>query len=107
MQTLKLDEAAELLKCSSDTVLELIHSDNLPAAKIGRAWVLVDVDVIEYIRTKYTLNNEVKKCHSTKGAKRGGSMSLSTDKELESLLTPATSVKRKKSTTTLSIVQSN
>lgn len=107
MQTLRLEEAADLLKCSSDTVLELIHSDSLPAAKIGRSWVLVDVDVIEYIRTKYTLNKEVKKCHSTKGAKRGGSMSLSTDKELESLLATQTREKRKKSTTQLSIVPNN
>lgn len=105
MRTYTVEEAAEMLKCSSDKVLELIHSDNLPAAKIGRAWVLIDVDVIEYIRTKYTLNKEGKKCQSTKEVKRGGSILLSMDKELESLLTKQTGEKPKMSTTPLSIVQ--
>lgn len=51
--TLSLDEAAQLLKTSADTVSECIRFRGLPAAKIGRAWVLVDDDVIGWLRQQY------------------------------------------------------
>jgi excisionase family DNA binding protein len=98
MQTLNLDEAALFLKCSDDTVRELAASGEIPAAKVGRAWVFVDVDLVEWLRTQYA-HPEDKKCHSTSAAKRGGSISPTTDKELESLLTQPTARKHSRSTT--------
>lgn len=54
MQTLDLNGAAECLKCDPETVRGLAASGEIPAAKVGRAWVFVDVDLIEWIRSKYT-----------------------------------------------------
>ena len=51
--TLSLDEAAAMLKTTSETVSDCIRSRGLPAAKIGRAWVLVDDDVISWLRQQY------------------------------------------------------
>lgn len=53
MSTLNLDEAAKLLHTTPDTVSECIKSRGLPAARIGRAYVLVEADVIEWLRSQY------------------------------------------------------
>lgn len=50
MRTLTLDEAADLLKTTPETVSAKIRDEGLPAAKVGRAWVLIDVDVAEWVR---------------------------------------------------------
>ena len=97
MNTLDLDEAAAFLKCSDDTVRELALAGELPAAKVGRRWVFVDVDLVEWLRTQYAKGKQP--CHSTKSAISGISTSRIMGKELENLLKPQTSVKRSKSTT--------
>jgi len=51
--TLSLDQAAVMLKTTPETVSECIRHRGLPAAKIGRAWVLVDDDVISWLRQQY------------------------------------------------------
>jgi excisionase family DNA binding protein len=66
MQTLDLEEAATFLKCSDDTVRELAASGQLPAAKVGRAWVFVDVDLVEWLRTQYNAS-----CQTSKSAGTG------------------------------------
>ena len=53
MSTLNLDEAAKLLHTTPDTVSECIKSRGLPAARIGRAYVLIEADVIEWVRSQY------------------------------------------------------
>lgn len=53
MSTLTLDEAAKLLNTTTDTVSMCIRCRGLPAAKIGRAWVLIEADVIEWVRSQY------------------------------------------------------
>lgn len=52
-QTLTLEQAAELLKTSTETVSDCIHNRGLPAARIGRAFVLVDDDIIGWLRQQY------------------------------------------------------
>lgn len=52
-RTLTLDEAADVLKTTAETVSECIRLRGLPAAKIGRAWVLVEADVIDWLRQQY------------------------------------------------------
>ncbi len=49
MTTLNITEAAELLKVHPKTVLELIGSGALPAARIGRAYVMLTKDVLAHI----------------------------------------------------------
>jgi excisionase family DNA binding protein len=66
MQTLDLDGAAGWLKCDPETVRAMAASGELPAAKVGRAWVFVDVDLVEWLRKQYGA------CHSTKTPPLGG-----------------------------------
>lgn len=49
MSTLSVKEAAEMMKVHTCTVESLIHSCVLPAAKIGRAYVMLERDVLQYI----------------------------------------------------------
>lgn len=51
--TLSLDEVAAMLRTTPETVSDCIHNRDLPAARIGRAYVLVDEDVIAWLRTQY------------------------------------------------------
>lgn len=50
--TYDAEEAADLLKVARSTVLELAESGELPGAKIGRAWVFIADDLIEWLRGK-------------------------------------------------------
>lgn len=54
MATCNIHQAAELLKIHWQTLLELIDKGILPAAKIGRAWVLLEDDVIMYLTKEVT-----------------------------------------------------
>ena len=64
MQTLDIDQAGAWLKCDPETVRAMAASGELPAAKVGRAWVFVDVDLIEWLRSQYRAS-----CRSTKTSK--------------------------------------
>ncbi len=48
--TVNARQAADMLMISYDTVLDLIAKGELPAAKIGRAYVLMTQDVIDYVQ---------------------------------------------------------
>lgn len=52
MNTFDVDECAAFLKVHSNTVLELAAKGELPGAKIGRAWIFVEDDVVDYLRAK-------------------------------------------------------
>ena len=47
--TLDVDQAADVLKIHPKTVKDLIASGAIPAAKIGRAYVMLTRDVMHYI----------------------------------------------------------
>ncbi len=47
--TVDVEQAAELMKVHPKTVKDLISSGALPAGKIGRAYVLMTKDVMNYI----------------------------------------------------------
>jgi len=47
--TVDVEQAAELMKVHPKTVKDLINSGALPAGKIGRAYVLMTKDVLNYI----------------------------------------------------------
>ncbi|MGD7095921.1 helix-turn-helix domain-containing protein [Ralstonia pseudosolanacearum] len=92
---MNLEEAAAWLYTTPETVSECIRHQGLPAAKVGRAWVLVDVDVIDWLRQRYEKAEE--KCGSTNDKKPvlGGLTSASTVRELDNLLAPRTAARRK------------
>ncbi len=48
--TVDAREAAHMLKVHYETVLDLIAQGTLPAAKVGRAYVLMTQDVIDYVQ---------------------------------------------------------
>lgn len=52
MITLDIVECAEFLKISKTTATELAAKGMLPGAKIGRAWVFLEDELIEYLRSE-------------------------------------------------------
>jgi excisionase family DNA binding protein len=50
VKTLNLEETAKFLKVHTETVSRLAKTGQLPGAKIGRAWVFLEEDLIEYLR---------------------------------------------------------
>lgn len=93
MQTLTLEEAALMLKTTTETVSEAIRFKGLPAARIGRAYVLVDTDVIDWLRAQYP----EPACESIPAANvaRSGLTSRSTASALSAALAPRTGAKRR------------
>ncbi|WP_368667920.1 helix-turn-helix domain-containing protein [Methylophilus sp. 13] len=103
MITLSTKEAAAFLHLHPTTLLDRTKSGEIPAAKIGKCWVFLQVDLIEYLRSKYSQQasqgdegNE--QCHSTNERTQSsiGSKSLSTVKNrYMNLLALPTANKRK------------
>lgn len=52
MSTLNTTEAAKALKVHENRVLKLIDDGEIPAAKIGRAWVMLERDVLQYLENQ-------------------------------------------------------
>jgi len=50
LRTVTTEEAAKILHACPKTVLDLIASDEIPAAKPGRGWVMYERDVHAYLR---------------------------------------------------------
>lgn len=50
MKTYDINEAADFLKVDRTTALDLAGRGELPGAKVGRAWVFMEVDLVEYLR---------------------------------------------------------
>ncbi|MGZ8251904.1 MAG: helix-turn-helix domain-containing protein [Methylophilaceae bacterium] len=71
MNTLTLQEAAQFLKIHPVTLGEKARLGEIPGTKIGKCWVFLDVDLIEYIRSQYKRRDlqgeqvEVSQCHSS------------------------------------------
>ena len=52
MRTFDIDECAVFLNINRTTASELAASGVLPGAKIGRAWVFLEDDMVEYLRAE-------------------------------------------------------
>ena len=52
MKTYDINEAADFLKVDRATALDLAGSGELPGAKVGRAWVFLESDLVDYLRDK-------------------------------------------------------
>ena len=70
MNTLTLQEAADFLKIHPVTLGDKARAGEILGAKIGKCWVFIDVDLIDYIRAQYKRRDlqgekvEVIQCHS-------------------------------------------
>jgi hypothetical protein len=51
MRTLDIDECAEFLKINRIAASEMAATGNLPGARIGSAWVFLEDDLVDYLRT--------------------------------------------------------
>jgi len=71
METLNLKEAAGLLRIHPVTLQEKAKTGEIPGAKIGKRWVFIQIDLIDYIRSQYARralqgdHMEVSICHSS------------------------------------------
>lgn len=52
MRTLDIVECAEFLKIERTHALTLAGNGTLPGAKIGRSWVFLEDDLVEYLRAE-------------------------------------------------------
>lgn len=93
MNTLTLQQAADLLKIHPVTLSMKAAAGDIQGAKVGKRWVFIDVDLIDYIRAQYqrrALQGERKDtlCHSTNAKTRlsGGLKSPSVDEQYNAAL---------------------
>ena len=94
MNTLDLQAAAAFLHIHPVTLQEKVRAGEIPGAKVGRCWVFVDVDLVEYIRSQYSRRvlqserKELEPCHSTnaKTHRIGGSKSATTEEQYSTAL---------------------
>lgn len=87
LRTLTLEEAAAFLHVHSVTLLRMAQAGQVPAAKPGKRWVFIDVDLADWLRAKYALrasgsgnaNERKQKCHfsDAKTPRHGGLISPS------------------------------
>lgn len=54
MSTCDIHQAADLLKIHPETVLDLIAKCVIPAAKVGRSYVMLESDVLAYLTQQIT-----------------------------------------------------
>src|ERR1035437_9112392 len=94
MNTLDLQQAAELLRIHPVTLQAKAKAGEIPGAKIGKCWVFVDVDLVEHIRAQYprrvlqSERKELEPCHSTNATIRriGGSRSATAEQQYSAAL---------------------
>jgi excisionase family DNA binding protein len=106
MKTMGIDDASQLLRVHPVTLSKMASSGEIPAAKIGKEWVFIEVDLIDYIRAQYktrALEGERKEtlCHFTNAKTQpfGGSKSVLADnRQYNVLLGLKTKSKPKNST---------
>ena len=72
MQTFDIQEAAAFLKLHPVTLYRMAARGEIPAARPGKKWVFLDVDLADWLRAKYRSQasssdsrERSKKCHST------------------------------------------
>jgi hypothetical protein len=58
MKTLGLEDAAQLLMMSPKMLQLKACAGEIPAAKPGKRWVFIDLDLFDWLRTQYTINRQ-------------------------------------------------
>jgi excisionase family DNA binding protein len=109
VKTLALAEAAAFLKVHPEELRRKAKAGIIPGAKVGRAWVFIEEDIADYLRSLYaqprqalrvTWRKEVTECHSTNAERYGGSISPhQAASALDALLAQATKPRLKSSMT--------
>ena len=64
MKTYDINEAADFLKIDRSTALELAHVGTLPGAKVGRAWVFMEDELVAYLRDVTRKQTQARRAHA-------------------------------------------
>lgn len=91
---LQIDQAAELLHMHPVTLQRKARFGEVPAAKLGRRWVFLEIDLVAFLRAQYPsrvvqgVHEEVKLCRSTheKILPSGGSNCITAEKSYKKAL---------------------
>lgn len=92
METCNITQAAKMLFCHHSTVRDLIKSGEIPAVKVGRAWVILTSDIECFLRraqndSRLSMRGKERPCHCTNAKTSGGYTSQGqTVRELDALL---------------------
>lgn len=94
ISVLTLEQAAEFLHLHAVTLQRKARQGMIPAAKLGRRWIFLKIDLIAFLRAQYPLrvmqgaHEEVKLCRSTnaKILPSGGSSYTTTEKSYREAL---------------------
>ena len=54
-ETIGSDECAELLRCTSEQIEAMARSGDIPGLKIGRAWLFLKNDLLDYLAERARL----------------------------------------------------
>lgn len=91
-----IKEASEFVRVHPITLSKLAHSGQIPAAKPGKEWVFIDVDLVAWLRSHYRTQtlvgdiserNEICQSINVQTRPRGGLISLpQTENEYRKLL---------------------
>ena len=65
MATLTVAQAAERMNVCTKTVLRLIDDCKLPAAKLGKGYVLLESDVMNFITQQVVAQTEARQANPT------------------------------------------
>jgi len=69
--TTDLRGAADIMKVHPKTALDIIQSGAIPAAKVGRAYVMMTKDVIAYVESRIMAQTAERMRRPTKETRRG------------------------------------
>ena len=64
MRTYDINEAADFLKVDRSTALDLANLGSLPGAKVGRAWVFLEDELIAYLRDITRKQTQVRRANA-------------------------------------------
>ena len=98
MKTLNIIQAAQFLGAHKETVRRLVASRQIPGVKIGKRWIFIEQDLVEYVRSKYpdavtsqgAAHRSNKQWRFTNGTLLGGLASPIKEKEYKEALGLAT-----------------
>jgi excisionase family DNA binding protein len=85
MNTYDIAEAADFLKVDRTTVLELAGLGELPGAKVGRAWVFLESDLVDYLRDRVRRQtNERREAAALRSSRPDANRHTSTGRRIQS-----------------------
>jgi len=64
MKTYDINEAADFLKVDRSTALDLASGGALPGAKVGRAWVFMEDELVAYLRDVTRKQTQVRRAQA-------------------------------------------